>query len=205
MALRHVVLSRRKSLRSCGVHHTVAWSTIQAMSLPVLPSSSSPGVQAYDALLEAVSAIVLGERDWIANLANISALIGLEVRDITWAGFYLWRGGELVLGPFFGRPACIRIAAGRGVCGTAVARQATVVVADVHDFPGHIVCDSRSRSEIVVPLLGAGRLFGVLDLDAPTVGRFGEGDRMVLERLAQLVVESIVWPSDVGCPTTEDS
>ncbi len=107
---------------------------------------------------------------------------------LNWAGFYLMRGDELVLGPFQGRVACVRIAVGRGVCGLAAARRETVVVPDVHDFPGHIACDAASRSEIVVPLLRGGELLGVLDLDSPEPARFGGEDRTLLERIAGALV-----------------
>lgn len=107
---------------------------------------------------------------------------------LNWAGFYLLRDGELVLGPFQGKPACVRIAVGRGVCGTAAARCETVIVPDVHAFPGHIACDAASRSEIVVPLRRGGALIGVLDLDSPEPGRFGEPERVLLERIAAMLV-----------------
>ncbi len=107
-----------------------------------------------------------------ANAANLSALLYQTLPDLNWAGFYFLQGRELVLGPFQGKVACVRIALGQGVCGTAAERRDTVVVHDVHEFPGHIACDAASRSEIVVPLLRDGRLFGVLDLDSPRVGRF---------------------------------
>ena len=127
-----------------------------------------------------------GERDPIANAANLAALIYGGLDDLNWAGFYLLKNGELVLGPFQGRPACVRIALGKGVCGTAAARRETVIVADVEEFPGHIACDVASRSEIVVPLIKDGVLIGVLDLDAPIVARFDAQDRDGLETLAQL-------------------
>lgn len=119
--------------------------------------------------------------DPIANLANASALLFHQLRDVNWAGFYLMRGSELVLGPFQGRTACLRIALGRGVCGKAAQDRRTVVVADVHEFPGHIACDARSRSEIVVPIIVGERLLGVLDIDAPVTNRFDEIDAKGLE------------------------
>lgn len=126
------------------------------------------------------------ETDAIANAANTAALIFASVPDLNWAGFYFVRGGELVVGPFEGQPACVRIAFGRGVCGTAAAEQRTIVVADVHAFPGHIACDAASRSEIVVPLVRGETLIGVLDLDSPLAGRFDDDDRAGIERLAAL-------------------
>jgi GAF domain-containing protein len=127
-----------------------------------------------------------GERDGIANAANLAALIFGGLDDLNWAGFYLLKDGELVLGPFQGKPACVRIALGKGVCGTAAERRQTLVVEDVEAFPGHIACDVASRSEIVVPLVRDGHLIGVLDLDAPIAARFDDEDRAGLEALARL-------------------
>jgi len=130
-----------------------------------------------------------GEHDAIANAANLAALIFQELPDVNWAGFYFARGNELVLGPFQGKPACVRIALGAGVCGTAFAEGRTIVVPDVHAFPGHIACDSASNAEIVVPLIRPdGSAFGVLDVDSPIQGRFGPADRSLLEDLAALYV-----------------
>ncbi|HUB85098.1 MAG TPA: GAF domain-containing protein [Rhizomicrobium sp.] len=131
-----------------------------------------------------------GERDPIANAANLAALIYGGLDDLNWAGFYLMKQGELVLGPFQGRPACVRIALGKGVCGTAAKRGETVIVDDVEAFPGHIACDAASRSEIVVPLSKNGALIGVLDLDAPIPSRFDAQDRAGLETLAQLWLDA---------------
>jgi GAF domain-containing protein len=119
-----------------------------------------------------LAGLLAGERDLVANAANFSALLAGWLDDINWLGFYFLRGGELVLGPFQGRPACVRIPLGQGVCGTAAAERRTVAVPDVHDFPGHITCDVRSRSELVVPLLDGPRVVGVLDIDSPTRERF---------------------------------
>ena len=140
-------------------------------------------------LIASARALLEGERDPIANAANLSALIFHHLPGLNWAGFYFLRGEELVLGPFQGKPACTRIGPGRGVCGAAVARRATVVVPDVHTFPGHIACDAASRSEIVVPLLRAGRVLGVLDVDSPRLERFGAEDQALVESLAALWVE----------------
>ena len=131
-----------------------------------------------------------------ANLANASALLFETLEEINWAGFYLMEGGRLVLGPFQGRPACIEIAVGRGVCGTAVQQDRSQLVYDVHDFPGHIACDSASNSEIVIPLHCGGAVFGVLDIDSPRVGRFDEKDRAGLEAFAAAVEE--MWRQTEG-------
>jgi len=143
----------------------------------------------YQELAMQLEALLVGERDRIANAANMAALIYHGLPDVNWAGFYFRQGGELVLGPFQGRPACMRIPLGRGVCGTAAARGATVLVPNVHAFAGHIACDPVSRSELVVPLLESGKVSGVLDLDSPLVGRFGEVDQLGCERLAALYVD----------------
>jgi len=148
----------------------------------------------YTELVEELGAMIAGEPDPIANLANASALIFDRLPDLNWAGFYLLKGDELVLGPFQGKPACIRIALGRGVCGTAAAKAASVLVEDVHQFPGHIACDSASNSELVVPMLKDGKVVGVLDLDSPNIGRFSENDRrgceiLVAELMRQLSVD----------------
>lgn len=130
-----------------------------------------------------------GERNVIANAANMSALIADMLPDLNWAGFYFLENrpdGELVVGPFQGKPACVRIAVGRGVCGTAVAEARSIVVEDVHEFPGHIACDAASRSELVVPLRADGKIVGVLDLDSPLKGRFDETDRAGLEAAVEI-------------------
>ena len=147
-------------------------------------TGSKPEV--YRELGQQVRGIFEGERDAIANAANLVSLVWHGLEGINWVGFYFLRGSELVLGPFQGKPACVRIAMGNGVCGTAAAKRETVVVGDVDAFPSHIVCDSASRSEIVVPLVREGDLIGVLDMDAPTRGRFDEADRAGLEILANL-------------------
>ena len=146
---------------------------------------------AYDELARDLAALLSGERDFIANAANTAALIYDALPGLNWAGFYLYKSGELVLGPFQGKPACVRIAIGKGVCGTAAARRETVVVEDVHAFPGHIACDSASNSEVVIPLLLHGELLGVLDLDSPNLARFAGVDARGLERLAKIFVESL--------------
>jgi GAF domain-containing protein len=139
----------------------------------------------YRALKRQVDALLEGERDPIANAANVSALLFQQMPDLNWAGFYFLRGEELVLGPFQGKPACVRIAVGKGVCGTAVARRQSIVVEDVEAFPGHIACDAASRSELVVPLMRGNTVAGVIDLDSPTPGRFDADDRAGIESVAE--------------------
>jgi len=136
-------------------------------------------------------ALLQGEMDRIANAANFSALVYQTVPDINWAGFYFFDGKELVVGPFQGKPACVRIPLGKGVCGTAAFTGVTQIVMDVHTFPGHITCDAASRSEIVVPMFSNKRLIGVWDVDSPMPGRFDEEDRKGMETLIALFVESI--------------
>ena len=141
----------------------------------------------YDQLILQLSALTEGVPHEVANLANASALLWQELSDINWAGFYKMEDGILVLGPFQGKPACIEIPVGRGVCGTAVAQDKTQLVYDVHQFPGHIACDCASNSEIVVPIHVRDEIWGVLDIDSPTVGRFTEEDRTGLEQFAKVL------------------
>jgi GAF domain-containing protein len=143
----------------------------------------------YRDLTAQLAALLAGEADLIANAANTAALIYHGLPDINWAGFYFRKGAELVLGPFQGKPACVRIPIGKGVCGTAAARAATVLVPDVHDFPGHIACDPNSRSELVVPLIEDGAVLGVLDLDGSLAARFDALDREGCEQLVALFVD----------------
>lgn len=145
----------------------------------------------YEDLAAAAHALVDGEVDPTANQSNLSALIWQHVPGLNWAGFYRFDGTELVLGPFQGKPACIRIPLGKGVCGVAAAEGRTVCVEDVSAFPGHIACDAASRSEIVVPLHFGGRLVGVLDLDSPHLGHFDQQDAAGLERMLTLVAGSL--------------
>jgi L-methionine (R)-S-oxide reductase len=135
---------------------------------------------------------------WLTNLANMSALIMSQVPRLNWCGFYLVHEGELKLGPFQGMPACLTIPIGKGVCGAAAERRTSVVVPDVHKFPGHIACDSRSNSEIVVPVIVGSRLIGVLDLDSPEFNRFDETDRAGLESLVAELVTRTKWPPTFG-------
>ncbi|MGE7470091.1 GAF domain-containing protein [Bosea sp. NPDC003192] len=153
-----------------------------------ISASDKPGF--YRELVQQLEGLLHGERDAIANAANLSALLYDAMPRLNWAGFYLMRGGELVLGPFQGKPACVRIPVGRGVCGTAVARRESVLVEDVHAFPGHIACDAASRSELVVPLIRDGEVIGVIDLDSPEPGRFDADDQAGIESIASLYLEA---------------
>jgi L-methionine (R)-S-oxide reductase len=145
----------------------------------------------YARLAEELGGLLSGESDFVANAANTAALIFDALPDLNWAGFYFLKGGELVVGPFQGKPACVRIAMGKGVCGTAAVQRKTLIVPDVNAFPGHIACDAASQSEIVVPLVARNELLGVLDVDSPRLARFGAGDARGLERLAALFLASI--------------
>ena len=145
----------------------------------------------YRQLIEAADALTAGEPDAIANMANVSALLWESLPDLNWAGFYRNVGGELVLGPFQGRPACIRIAFGSGVCGAAAATLEVQRVDDVHAFPGHIACDAASASELVVPIVRDGELLAVLDLDSPTTGRFTEADEAGCVTLAEILAKAL--------------
>lgn len=149
------------------------------------------GPELYDALLADARALIGEERDMIANAANLASLVYHSLDDLNWVGFYFLKEGELVLGPFQGKPACIRIAVGRGVCGTAVAERRTIVVEDVEAFPGHIACDSASRSEIVVPIIRGDDIVGVLDLDSFRTARFDARDAAGLERLVALFAATV--------------
>ena len=152
----------------------------------------------YEDLVASARALVAGEPDAIANMANIAALIWERVDRLNWAGFYRMIDDELVLGPFIGAPACIRIAIGKGVCGTAAQTRQTQRVADVHAFPGHIACDARSQSELVVPLVHDGRLIGVLDLDSPELSRFTPEDARGLEELVSAIAPALAGCSESG-------
>lgn len=171
---------------------------MSAWEAPALPDARDKPA-AYRVLHRSLAALVDGETDFIANAANLAALVYTTLPDLNWAGCYLLRGTELVLGPFQGKPACVRIALGRGVCGSAAARCEAVIVPDVHAFPGHIACDTASRSELVVPVLqsATGRLLGVFDLDSPLPGRFDTADRDGIEALVQLLVRSSALPAGV--------
>jgi GAF domain-containing protein len=144
----------------------------------------------YKSLTTQLYHLLEGERDFLANTANFSALLFNTMPDVNWVGFYFYKGGGLVLGPFQGKPACVRISLGKGVCGTAAEKMKTVVVKNVHEFPGHIACDSASNSEIVAPLIKQGRLIGVLDIDSPQLARFDDEDKAGLENLVELLLSS---------------
>ncbi|WP_288413710.1 GAF domain-containing protein [uncultured Novosphingobium sp.] len=146
-----------------------------------------PKAQVYAELAASAKALVSGEPDAIANMANLAALVWMSVPGLNWAGFYRVIEGELVLGPFIGKPACIRIPLGQGVCGTAAATGATQLVPDVHQFPGHIACDAQSRSELVVPVIVDGTVRAVIDLDSPELNRFDSADATGIENLAAIV------------------
>jgi L-methionine (R)-S-oxide reductase len=150
--------------------------------------TASEKPELYRDLARQLAALIAGEPDPIANAANTAALIYHGLPNLNWAGFYFRNGAELVLGPFQGKPACVRIPVGKGVCGTAAARGTAVLVPDVHDFPGHIACDPDSRSELVVPLIEDGRVSGVLDLDSPLPARFDELDRDGCEQLVAVLL-----------------
>jgi GAF domain-containing protein len=152
----------------------------------------------FEELRQQLTGLLAGERDGLANCANLTALIYGAMPALNWAGFYFIRGAELVLGPFQGQVACVRIALGKGVCGTAAERGETLVVPDVHAFPGHIACDAASRSEIVVPLVHSGRLLGVLDLDSPDPGRFDREDAEGLGSLVRLLLAGSDFERLVG-------
>ena len=152
-------------------------------------NASGAGLDGYSLLAAQVQALFADERDFIANAAQFSAFLYSQVDDLNWAGFYLNRNEELVLGPFQGQVACVRIPFSKGVCGAAAATRQTQRVEDVHAFPGHIACDSASNSELVIPLVKEGRLIGVLDLDSPKLARFSEADQLGLERLAAIFLQ----------------
>lgn len=145
----------------------------------------------YEFLSRQLDALLEGETDFTANLSNASALLNQFLNDTNWVGFYIWKEDQLVLGPFQGLPACVRIASGKGVCGTAAAERKTQRIADVHAFPGHIACDSASNSEIVVPMVKDGELIGVLDIDSPLKDRFTEEDQQGLELFVETLVNRL--------------
>ena len=159
------------------------------ISRPELKETASKP-ELYANVRSQLRSLLADERDFIANAANLSSLLYHSLPALNWAGFYIYKEGELVLGPFQGQPACVRIAIGKGVCGTAAQRRQTIIVPNVHDFPGHIACDSASNSEIVVPIVKDSRLIGVLDLDSPSVGRFDEDDARGLNELVEVFIES---------------
>lgn len=160
----------------------------------IRPATGSSKPDSFAHLRQQLAGLLAGERDGLANCANMAALIYGALPDLNWAGFYFRRRDELVLGPFQGKVACVRIALGKGVCGTAAERRETLVVPDVHEFPGHIACDEASHSEIVVPLVESGRTLGVLDLDSPRLARFDRDDAEGLGEMVRLLLAG----SDLG-------
>lgn len=162
-----------------------------ALMFDFAPAADLDPAERYRQLADAADALTQGEPDGIANMANLAALLWEFVPGLNWAGFYRVVEGQLVLGPFIGRPACIRIPLGKGVCGTAAAAGETQLVEDVHAFPGHIACDAASESELVVPVLRDGKVIAVIDLDAPQKARFGEADAAGIEQLAARIADRI--------------
>jgi L-methionine (R)-S-oxide reductase len=173
----------------------------QAKSVTILPTK----LAVYEKLQGKLRELIADQTDFLANISNFAALLFTTLPELNWAGFYLLRGTDLVLGPFQGKPACSCIALGDGVCGTAALRRAAVLVPDVHAFPGHIVCDEASQSEIVVPVFKDGHLVGVLDMDSPTTGRFDEVDREHIETLLRILMEGTEVPDFRLSPSTPES
>ena len=159
------------------------------MTFQLSEQQSTSKLELYQNLVQQLRSLLAGERDFIANAANFASLLYHSLPELNWAGFYLLQDRELVLGPFQGKPACVRIGVGKGVCGVAAAQRETVIVPNVHEFPGHIACDSASNSEIVVPLEKDGRLLGVLDLDSPLFARFDDEDAEGLNKLVEVFIE----------------
>src|SRR2546427_5186011 len=162
------------------------------MSFQLSETRANSKTELYEQLASQLASLLASERDLIANAANFSALLFHSLPDLNWAGFYFVKDGELVLGPFQGKPACVRIRVGQGVCGAGASKCETVIVPNVHEFPGHIACDSASNSEIVVPLMKRERLIGVLDLDSPLLSRFDEEDAVGLQRLVRILLASAI-------------
>ena len=158
------------------------------MTFQLTTHEGATKTELYAKLNSQLRSLLEGERDLIANAANLSALLFHSLPDINWAGLYFFKGTELVLGPFQGNPACVRIALGNGVCGTAAQQRQTILVDNVHDFPGHIACDSASNSEMVVPIMFGERLIGVLDIDSPSLSRFDDQDAQGLNDLVEIFV-----------------
>ena len=172
----------------------VQWRPVRLQSIDDVrryPTRNHSKSELYAGLAEQARGLLAGERDRIANAANFAALVWHALPDINWCGFYFFDGTELVVGPFQGKPACVRIALGKGVCGTAASTRQTQVVKDVNAFAGHIACDSASRSEIVVPLVDGERLLGVWDVDSPELARFDDEDRAGMQQLCAIFVESV--------------
>src|SRR5436853_3688088 len=161
------------------------------MTFQLTESRAGSKAELYEALAAQLSSLLAGERDLVANAANFSSLVFHALPDLNWAGFYFAKDGELLLGPFQGKPACVRIRIGQGVCGAGASKCETIIVPNVHEFPAHIACDSASNSEIVVPLMKGGRLIGVLDLDSPLPARFDQDDATGLESLVRILLSSV--------------
>nr|WP_242866828.1 GAF domain-containing protein [Abyssisolibacter fermentans] len=140
-----------------------------------------------------LTGLICEEKDWLANLSNATALLGYMLDDINWVGFYLLKNNELVLGPFQGKPACTHIQMGKGVCGTAALNRKIQIVENVQEFPGHIACDSESKSEIVIPIISGNKLIGVLDIDSPILSRFDKEDGLYLEKFVGILNKYIKW------------
>ena len=164
------------------------------MTFQIAKSETVSKTELYTNLQSQLRSLLEGEHDFIANAANFSSLLYHSLPDLNWAGIYLHKAGGLVLGPFQGQPACVRIAIGKGVCGTAAEQRQTILVDNVHEFPGHIACDSASNSEIVVPLIAHDELLGVLDLDSPSFARFDDEDARGLNELAEIFIQSSFTP-----------
>lgn len=179
-------------MRECPARHCKAKAGCGRLERQTI--STGDKAVFYRQLATQLSALIDTEPDWLANLANAAALIYDEMHDVNWAGFYLQKGTDLVLGPFQGKPACVRIPMGKGVCGTAAVQRRTLVVPDVHQFPGHIACDTASRAEIVVPWISGAKLVGVLDIDSPMLARFDAADAAGLEAVVTLLNARIVFP-----------
>ncbi len=160
----------------------------------IYPSDSKEPERLYPYILENIKSFLEDETDWVANAANAAATIGFLLHDLNWVGFYLKRDKTLKLGPFWGKPAVTTINIGEGVCGTSAQTLKTIVVKDVHQFPGHIACDLFSNSEIVIPLFKNDELIGVLDIDSPEIDRFSPVDQKYLEKIATYIAETIQWP-----------
>ena len=165
------------------------------MTFDLTTQEGATKAELFAGLSAQLHSLLEGERDFIANAANLSSLLFYALPDLNWSGLYILRGEELVLGPFQGQPACVRIPLGQGVCGTAANRQQTIVVDNVHDFPGHIACDSASNSEIVVPIVCEGRVIAVLDLDSPSFSRFDDEDARGLNELVEIFVAATSFES----------
>jgi len=173
----------------------MSFTPIKDLSYPAAGAPAAVYDDFYRGLRTELGGLLHGERDWLANLANAAALLAMRLPDLNWCGFYLWREEQLIVGPFIGKPACVRIRLGRGVCGTCAQTRTSILVPDVNAFPGHIACDGDSASELVVPLLQGDRLLGVIDLDSPRKARFSEADQRGLLAIAALIVNSCAWPA----------